>query len=188
MALPATDNFNRAAPIGSNWTAGLGTITIVSNQFRASAAGDSFAFWNADTFGNNQYSKFTTIAASGGVTWVGAVVRASGTSCYLAFTDFASLEIGKYVSGSYTSLASNATTFANGNTLELQVSGTALTALKNGASVLTASDSSLSSGSAGVYSYGNGDGDDWEGGNLAGASITLVQLERLARGQFRGMH
>jgi hypothetical protein len=61
VALPASDNFNRANanPAGGNWTTMplAVAIQIISNQCAASGVGAA-ARWNADTFGNDQYSQF----------------------------------------------------------------------------------------------------------------------------------
>lgn len=60
MALPASDDFNRAnsTDIGTNWTPQSGSFELSSNAVLpngSSAGTENAEFWNADTFGNDQY-------------------------------------------------------------------------------------------------------------------------------------
>lgn len=193
MALPASDSFNRAAPLGANWTQALATVTIASSTvYQASAAADSVAFWNADSFGNNQFSQATIVSVSSSVNYVGIAVRCAVNTGYVFFTDGASgsghSEISRLSGGTFTTIKAIAATFATNDVIRLEVSGTTLSLYKNAGLVDTATDSNITSGAAGIYGYANGQGDTWSADNLAGgASPTLVQLERSHRGAFRGI-
>jgi hypothetical protein len=135
------------------------------------------AVWNADVFPDDQLARITAATSMGGVgaAYIGMVVRhdglplASATS-YWFFTDGGSdSAIVKIVGGSVTSLnTNNALTVAIGDVLELSVIGTALVASKNGTPVISVTDASIASGSAGVYAFSSiGTGfakvSDWTG-------------------------
>src|ERR1043165_1916097 len=82
MALPATDDFNRAdtfpgGTLGANWTNQTAGLQIFSNEAIGSDGNVPVGFWNVDSFPNDQYSKITigSAAFSDG----GPTVRASAT-------------------------------------------------------------------------------------------------------------
>lgn len=166
----ATDDFNRAnGGLGANWTVQAGTGPLIaSNEAKIITTGtDEAAFWNANTFTDNQYSK---IIARADPTKVAVSVRASGTggswNAYWARAD----GIHKHVAGSYTGLGGGSITVNIGDTLELRVSGTTLQRYVNGVAQGTApTDSSLASGKPGILMWTLGgpvQADDWEGGDL----------------------
>ena len=201
MALPATDNFNRGTgTLGTNWTYGpTGSdatslkISSSNNAVVAVINTDVAAFWNADTFGNDQYSKFSiTSGLSSGTGYAAALARCSGTGGsfqgYQVTTDGASgsghTEIHRWNASAITVLKAVATTFTAGDVLEIRVSGSAtvnIALYKNGALIDSFNDSSgsriASGGAAGIGGFtGAADVnfDDWEGGNLAGSSTTVT--------------
>lgn len=196
MALPATDTFTASSnaalqTYSSNWTISAGGLAVDATADAAYAsAGDveSGAFWNADTFSNDQYAQGVlnvadvlgaigvAVRCSAGGNYYGLYYQPPGQHCWLF----------KMVGGVWTELgyAQNVGNW-NGATLRLEVSGTTLTPKLNG-SVITAigakTDSSLTSGRAGICGYGNKIAcllDNWEGGNLGSsgsngsANITL---------------
>ena len=61
MALPATDNFNRADsnPAGVPWVkVGLASdVRILTNRLTAAGSVVGFVYWNADTPADDQYSQ-----------------------------------------------------------------------------------------------------------------------------------
>lgn len=185
MALPATDNFNRAS-LGANWTQRRsfdGDVLIVTSTHAQGGFPDAQATWNADTFPDDQYAQ-AKLAAWGTVyaQWAGPVVRMTGSKptstdtrsfyAYEAYDGGGATEhrIRKLVSGTQTVIWSEATTaFANGDTLRLEVQGTTLRAYRNGSLVRTETDSSLTSGEAGVTAGADVGLDDFEAGALTAA-------------------
>jgi PKD repeat protein len=167
-----TDDFNRADadPIGAPWVTitGQGDVAISSMQLKGSveASPGGGAYYNA-SFDNNQYSQATIAAMSN----VGVTVRTSPTErSYYRFQviDAANADIGKYVNGTFTQLTPIAGTFAAGDVIRLEVSGSTLTAIQNGSTVGTATDSDLTGGFPGVRFFNSVGArlDDWEGGDL----------------------
>lgn len=179
-ALPATDSFTTAstdkalATYSASWTVNNGAFLVLqaSDDVRPNQAAEDRAHWNADTFDNDHYSQGVINNAANDA-WVGVAVRVHAS----AVTDYGwygegsgSNYLNKQVSGSYTDIASNGTNFAAGITIKLSVSGTTLTPTKDGSSTGTPgaqTDSSISSGYAGISGYGTGASrlDTWEGGN-----------------------
>jgi len=164
------DNFNRAnGGLGANWTTAYGTaFAIASNQVTATNSGQG-AFWSATTFSADQFSEANVSPASG---FAGPTVRmvAPGNG-YICLEQFNSLGIFKLTTGNAGSaLASSAPTTSAFDTVRLEVSGNSLTCRMNGpsgASIITASDATYSSGSPGFSTFVTGAAvDNWNGGNL----------------------
>ena len=73
----------------------------------------------------------------------------------------------KRIAGVETTLASGGANCAVGNTIELDAIGTSLVALINGGVTLTATDSSITSGSPGIWIWNSSDSlTNWVGGSL----------------------
>ena len=186
MALPATDNFNRAnaANLGANWTAQAGNMQVTSNEIGANGASSSTengVYWNADTFGDDQYSQ--VIAASvESYAGAGAACRiATNTddSWYGFYSDTSYLYFFKMVSGTWTSIDSDSTPASTSDVIKIDAEGTTITGYRNGSSQATNTDSALASGAAGVTSWGDGVGttvDDWEGGNLGSPPADIYSI------------
>jgi hypothetical protein len=169
MALPATDDFNRAdGGLGANWTTQLNALAIVSNQAQGSVSDNCCAFWNADSFSADQYSQFTCRGSGYRGPGVRCTDTGAGSDGY--FTSQAPGDAGgiyKLVNGSFTRIGDTGGVAADGDVLRLEVDGTDLSVYKNAFLIGSLSDASLSSGSAGVLVYQSaGQLDDWEGGNL----------------------
>jgi hypothetical protein len=186
MALPATDNFNRAdGGLGSNWTEYGSTNRIVSNVVQGpSASADTFSKWNADTFSNDQYSKYK-IYSTNGVIDAGPACRigSSGVNGYFISTYGGLTTYAKIISGSYSGIANTTTTVTTNDIIELQTVGTgsgSLRGYKNGVALsTTATDSSLTSGGAGFFIYDSAAQiDDWEGGNVGGTSVSSILMPK----------
>lgn len=170
-----TDNFNRAnGAIGGNWTNINGTFGISSNKATSLTLGaDSraqavySASFGPDSFGNDQYAQLVLAdtTAYAGVVVRGSLSAYTGYVAVAAGTDSA---ISKFVAGTPTAVATGGPPFANGDVLRLEISGSTLTLKKNGVVVLTGTDSSISSGYAGIAGYNTTRiaGDNWEGGDL----------------------
>lgn len=188
----ATENWNRAdGDPGADWAQlnlDWGSVTIVSNQFIASAGTQPIgnapaARWvGAGSFTADQYAKavFVGPLAFGGTSdLVGVIARASGDTntardYYCAFminnnsgTNPRPLELGKIVDGTYTQLATTSVAWAANDTVEIECEGTTIRSLRNGAVVDSVVDTSLTTGVPGVVACIAG--DDWEGGNLVAA-------------------
>ena len=181
MALPATDGFAAAngtalTTYSASWTNNGSTFAIFSNALRCSNAAEGAAHWNADTFSNDQYATATVVAITN-VSYIGVSVR-----CHATATTFYGFEANsndasylfKYVAGVSTQLGSTGAVFTVTDVLRLEASGTTITPKVDGSTLNppgAQTDSSISSGFAGVVGAGSDTGsriDNWEGGNLGG--------------------
>lgn len=194
MALPATDSFTgtNGAAIAASWTNAFNAFIIRNNSAAGASGADTFAWWNADVFGQDQYSKalinaFTTV----GPIFHGVIARATGATsgtlnCYAVYTDGASgsthTEIAKITGGAGVALKAVATTFTAGDIIEIRCTGSTTTTIalyKNGALIDSVNDSTspFTTGAAGIYAFDRNlsivNVDDWEGGNLGSAAATL---------------
>ena len=188
MALPATDNFNRAnGGLGANWAIIAGNAQIVSNVVQTEFVGtDSSSRWNTDTFANDQYAQITAVAAVTGTTrLVGALLRGSAvaTTFYACSARgplgaSATAEIRKNIAGSTTVLSSGTATIAANDLVKGTVIGTTIALLINGVSNRSTTDSAIASGSAGLFVFVDTGAetdakiDNWEGGNVAAVTDT----------------
>lgn len=188
----ATDDFNRAnGGLGANWT----TITseaapqIRSNLVEVNAsATDAGAWYNAVTFGANQWASIKVVAATTDTQRAVAVTlrTASGARTYYyvevagPLGASATVGIAKFVAGAHTGLTSTTASVSSGATLRARVTGTGsatlITAWINGVQVLSHSgDTSISSGQPGVRVYidpgsqptSQAQLDDWAAGELS---------------------
>lgn len=190
MTILATDSFNRgnSGDLGASWDVMTSetAMAIVSNAAQASIASvDCSESNNTVTWPNDQYSEITygTVGV-GTATGIGhgpACRMATGARTYYrAIGSEDGYELGKFVAGSYTQLATGTgTIFANSNTYKLSLSSTTWTLYKNGTSFATNTDSAIASGRAGItYSSPSdtlGSIDSWEGGDLAAADVLRGQ-------------
>jgi hypothetical protein len=178
--LVASDDFNRAAPLGSNWTNYAGTIpSIDTNQIIAGGSGvEGTAGWNADAFDNDQYSKLTVTSSVSGEHYVGVGVRlsdaAGGGDGYDWDTDgLSGSALYRWDNGSTTTLDSS-TTDPDGSasdTMMIEIIGALGMIWLYINDVIVDGpyqDSTYASGDAGIYAGFGSDpnGDDWEGGDV----------------------
>jgi len=179
------DNFNRAnGALGSNWSSsgGAAAYTIVSNAAASSNVQEEEAvWWNATTFAANHFAEVTITTVSSNA-FIGPAVRvSSGGNYYGFYGDNASRYLISVVGGTWTQLATLGTGFANGDVVRLEVEGTTLRAYINSVLWTSLTDSSLSSGSAGLTSWANNtDGrlDDFTAADLTVAATSLVLPSR----------
>jgi hypothetical protein len=176
----ASDNFDRANsnPIGGNWTTATGCIAIkdISNGVAGvNTYAGNCAYWNANSFNNDQYSQIKVLDTAG---FPGVILR-HGTNYYAAgVTSATRINIWRYDAGAFTNLATINTAVAVNDIFKADVVGTVITVYINGVPVGNYDDtgSSIVSGPPGVYVYGilasAPDLDDWEGGN------TTVALDK----------
>lgn len=172
MALPATDNFNRAdGGLGANWTTQDNAGVISSNTFLA-AGSFGYQFWNADAFPDNQYGQ-AFFGPGGAATqqYVGLTLRASGTGAgaydnYFIYADAANIYIGKNVSGSFTLLQTITGEGASLTTYKASIEGSTIKVYKSGVQIGSDQvDATHTSGSVGIGGL-SGSLDDWEGGAI----------------------
>lgn len=190
MRVIKQDFFNRAnGELGADWDeygAPYNGLQIVSNRVQAAAVGGSDSFEsNSVALNNDQYAQITVasmVAAANGQ--AGAVVRAAtpttATLYYGSTSGGTGTFIVKYVAGAATTLASNATDGVAGDIMRLQVTGSALRLFRNGVSELTATDSAITSGRAGIQTWvpsiaalTDAESDDWLCGDFVN-QLTLV--------------
>lgn len=189
MALPHTDTFTNGdgtdlATHNANWVyaSGFSDWEINNNEVNNDTAGMSLAHRDDDAYNDNQYAQATwaVIAASDG-NGIGVACRAHAsalTAYYALGRDFSTTRfLGKVVAGSTTTLDSDSTTPNVGEVIRVEANGTAIRALVDGGEILTATDSAIASGSAGLWADsppGTSHAlDDWEGGNLAAGGLSI---------------
>lgn len=161
MALPATDDFNRAdGGLGSNWTvlAGLNPLAVVSNTATGSIALNSRAgeYWSADGFSNDQYSEVVISTMPVSNAGIGPAVRmsTSGANTYywaMVWSD-GRCYLYRYLTGASLFITQSAAVFVAGDTVRLDVTGTTLTVTRNGVSVISTTNGDIASGAAGIIS------------------------------------
>jgi hypothetical protein len=191
MALPATDDFNRAdttTDIGANWTFINGTIAFIisSNAARAfDAASISIASWNADAFPDDQYAVVTSVQSA---VFIGAGVRlASGADGYGSRGDGYLTRYDDAAGfGGETVLSNHGVTASAGQSVRAEAEGTTIRAFTNGIERASVTDATYASGSAGLvgYSGAGNSGDDWEGGSLGAAPSGHPTMRRFGRTPF----
>lgn len=209
MALPASDNFDDtdstpAETHNSSWLElgfnadSVTMYAINTNALYQAQTAPSCLRWNADTFDNDQYSQVTLAAMiTSGSGRLGPAVRinptADGTGdaadvdCYaLALRNFGATSRFLYLveNGSETLLDSDGTAPTVTSVYKIEANGTTITAYEDDVEILSATDATLSSGSAGIYANNCGTTakrlDDWEGGNLGGAPAGNGYASRLS--------
>src|SRR5207248_4690699 len=169
----AYDNATRAnGAIGSNWTVTNNGINISSNSFVGTASTNDVAYWAVNTFSPAQFSQVTLTALNGTTDFPGTAVLLSGsggaTHGYSCVEDTTNIFIQKITGTTNTTLTSSAATGTAGDILRLEVDSAGnLTCYKNGVSTLTASDTTYTSGSPGLFLFGTvATSKNWRGGNL----------------------
>jgi hypothetical protein len=172
------DSFTRAnaSTLGSNWSntvsnSGWGNFSISGNTATTQSGGAAgIESWIAQSFLPDQFSRATIATLTNGANDLAAVtVRGTGTSTDTEY-GFVCVNgasgIYKRVAAAQSTLASGGPGCAVGNVVELDAVGTALTAMINGGVVLTATDSSISSGQPGLWLWANDAVSNWVGGSL----------------------
>jgi len=139
--------------------------------------------YNAVTWPNDQYSQIVLAATllDTGSAIVRGDTSGAGEDRDVYFGGLANIfegnndsRIFKYVDGTYTSIASNVTDIAAGDTLYLEVQGTSLLLKVNGSNrVGPSTDTAHASGGAGIGAYYSTVNvalmDTWEGGDFVAA-------------------
>lgn len=185
MTTLATDNFNRAdsGNLGSNWTLAssitdCNVIPIASNKASAPLGIGYGEFYNAASFPNDQWGQVTIVTAdTTSDCGFGIILRYSASGMYFAQASTHESRIYKGTApNTYAQVGSDGPGFADGDVFYSEIQGTTLVVKNNGSTVITATDSSFSSGAVGLWASGSGTtstADDWSAGDFAGASDTL---------------
>lgn len=187
----ASDNFTRADvnPIGGNWTPTVAghTAQIVSNAVESSStANQGDSYWNALTWGADQYSTVTAGTVVSG-SYIGPNVRQSTSGANTAYRfawggntgSSGTYFVQQYVAGVYTQLATGSLTVNVGDTLTLTVIGTQVSAYWNQVLVWTGVATGVASGAPGFLvspatSVSNAKITNWAGGDFADSLILAI--------------
>jgi len=194
MALPTTENFNgttndQLTTYSANWTLRDGDFDIQTNQVAPDdpAADECCAYWNADAFDPNHYSKITPNGYANGLIGVATRIQPGANSYYGVYSGAAASYSFDVDAGAWTQQFTDAS-IATGTVLELRSNGSSHDVYEDDVinSTLSFTDAGLSGGAAGICGYNDDAGclaDSWEGGDIAaGASITSVPAT-VARGE-----
>lgn len=188
MALPAQEPFTGATAnlVDPPWAlfatilkkdgSGRGTLT--------SSSLDCLETWDSDAFANDQYSQYVVKFTGSVGQYIYLVARVTGASVaagtfYWFWSDGASdTALLKSVTNVATTLATaNATAFVSGDLFKLICNGTAISVTQNGSTILSATDSAATTGSAGMGGSGTIGTvlfDDWEGNNVSGGPVAAL--------------
>lgn len=184
----ASDNFNRAneTPLAAPWTknGGTGNFNLVSNGVQASVSDDKYYYYAGAVSSPDQYSQATMVSAPSSQDW-GPAVRIGGAGhtttpegyFFDVYIGGSSGGVQKHVNGAFTIIAATASSVAPGDTLRIEVEGTALRGYKNGVLLTSTTDTSLASAGNGVgfFIYETGGSiDDWSGGDLTAPPATAA--------------
>jgi hypothetical protein len=178
-----SDNFNRAdsTNLGANWTERLGDHSIVSNAVTSPSEVDSRSTFSGAAWGSTYQRSGCIVGGIGAGPYAGVVVFMSGSGGTLNGLEFVTNSssgagntmVLEWVTGTQTELFGVATTFANGDLIELEVNLTAneIKCYKNGAQVgTTVTYNGSPSGEPGIALYSNGTVEDWTATDVQGGA------------------
>src|ERR1700761_6191713 len=181
-AATVSDTFDRAnGGLGSNWTTTPGTAApqISGNTLHAGTANSlNSAYWSASTFGNDQFSQGTLPGSSGSNYGPGLAVRLSGTKGYFLWYGNSTNTVSLWrmdSASSWTQLKTSGalTVTPASDVWKIQVVGSTISGYQNGTLVVQTTDTSITSGSPGVWLYyANNQIDNWSGGDATAAPTT----------------
>ena len=179
FASSAEDDFNRAdGSLGPNWgidpVFGTGAA-VIGNQIASPPSGGGAFFWTAQGFGADQYSQVRITGAIGDFTGVAVRVKATPSQGYWLAVKGDGAYLYAFVGGVFHQLVHDATGWATGDTLRLEVQTVAtntarLTVHRNGSPLFTHDDAShfIESGQPGIGLFAGAATslDDWRGGGI----------------------
>lgn len=187
-----TDDFDRAnnaslgsSPEGWSWAElGDSTLSINSNQvFQSNGDNDGVARAESDLSSADHYAQIVAVV---GTPCPCVRFDAASLTYYLGAirTDLAVRMLYKRVSSTYTQLALDTVANAANDVVKLDVAGSTLTLYRNGVSVLSITDSSISAGiRTGIANLAGFDdlrGDDFEASDGAAAPTGHPATRRLS--------
>ena len=188
-----TDNFDRAdgAP-GANWvevylTAGKASAGIVSNQFRSNQS-FTYSHWRRTeaTFPDDQYaqtsSKFDAVGFIGGQAFGRVSNDGDGYLAGGRWTTTISVldRIDNGTTTSYLTEASRVHVTGTYYTIKVQAVGSTITAFEGGTEIMSATDSTYTSGKPGIFTYDSGGSaneaacDDFECTDASGGAAAVI--------------
>ena len=189
VAPPAvSDYFNRSSgnlgtEPNSPWTMEAGTLLVTAGGVGGNTSGQNYAVFTGVGFPNNDQAVSATWVKSGTPTvQVNALVLRGSPTALTNYTcqpanNGASLTIAKFVSGSFTSLATQSTIINSGDIVSFNVSGTSLNCFVNGTPVVAATDSSIAGGFPGLGGFqlynANGANVQWKNWMASPGYISL---------------
>jgi hypothetical protein len=163
VTFAGTDGQN-VATYDTAWTANRGTMvcettgTDYADRAMADTGNDADYRRNDTASTADAYARATYELGNGSVSayiWVNVRMNtASGIDAYVLFAQAGTLELGKNIAGSFTSLGTGQTFTVDGQTFEVRAVGTTITGWKNGSQVYTVTDTSLTTGYVGIGGYG----------------------------------
>ena len=179
-ATAPSDDFNRPnGSLGSNWVAVSDGALSISSQAVLGTSATAGAIRIAETYTSDQSSQIqlTSTQLSGGQ-WVGPTVRSQsgGQNTYLGIyfwnNGSQQLRLYKRNAGTWIQLGNsyNSGPLAAGTTLQLSAVGSTISFLQDGATRITATDTSVTGGAPGVMTYGAAKADNWAGAGATGSS------------------
>lgn len=180
------DDFNRAdeSPAAFPWVAdpvAVGQIDLSANRLtKSGSSGDAMFYFSGGGFGNDQYSEFELVTKPSNNDWGPAVQVGGGlgqcgywASCFGGEPN--NKESLKMVNSSVFSLGSSPSSQSttSGDLIKCQgaLNGSSyeIKWIKNGTTIDTHTDASLSGGDPGVFWFETGGAlDNWEGGDVGG--------------------
>ncbi len=191
MSLPATEDFAGTGALSANWTAQTGDPRRTADEGEGGSVGaNNSAFWNADVFNNDQYSKAIVRSIHYPAVTVRQLGTGSGRQGYQFTASDAFGGIYRTDAGIDALIQSITTSPSSGDEIKITVEGSTIRAWVNGVQVGTdQADATYASGSAGFTVFpgsvvADGHIDNWEGGNLAAASpLSPTAAQRFLRGK-----
>lgn len=162
------DDFNRAnnADLGADWTVQFGAVNcqIVGNRVRAGATGSARVEQNSFALTNDQWAQVTFPTLNAVAITAGVIVRAAaaGTQTYYAghvtkigaaTTTVIQRTVSTLSPVESDLITNTALTWAANDVLRLEAIGENIIMRQNGAVVLSANDSFIASGKAGIFIF-----------------------------------
>jgi hypothetical protein len=181
MALPATDNFNRAnGPLGANWSDAPGWPDgwDIWNNYAIGTEGVlNASIWTADTPNANHYSqgKYLFLYIAGGLA-VRVPTSSSTKNGYYLGVSSTAIRCNKIVANTESQVGSDfSRTNLTTEVFRFEANGTTLSVYVDDVFVTSWEDSDLSGGTFGLCGWAtNTYIDDWEGGNVASSSAAVT--------------
>ncbi len=180
----ASDDFNRADedPIATPWVTGIFSSTnvrLVSNAVIAdSSANDCAAYYSGAASTSDQYAQLDTTGTTSSIGGPVVRVTAPGGFSGYEYDNFGSSTLGeilKWSLGVSTLLASG--TITRANPLRIEAEGSTIRIYANGVLSQTTTDSAVTGGQPGLFTYRNDlTFDNWSGGDLTPPSIPTMML------------